>query len=155
MKAKHLSLAGLLAAGALACALVLAGCDNPGGGGGGDDDPPKTVAAEYRFTDTTIGFTLGKTTAVKTGDNAFSLTGVYTEGGGTYTHESAPGEERQWAYLYDNTGKRGIVCKYGGGLGKEAVLGRSAVESIGSVFDFAPSLSTADMSSSPMGTFNN
>jgi hypothetical protein len=43
MKAKHLSLAGLLAAGALACALVLAGCDNgtgPGGGGGGDDETP-------------------------------------------------------------------------------------------------------------------
>ncbi|GMO48971.1 MAG: hypothetical protein Pg6C_11670 [Treponemataceae bacterium] len=43
MKAKHLSLAGLLAAGALACVLVLAGCDNgtdPGGGGGDDGPPP-------------------------------------------------------------------------------------------------------------------
>jgi hypothetical protein len=42
MKAKHLGLAGLLAAGALACALVLAGCDNgtgPGGGGGDDETP--------------------------------------------------------------------------------------------------------------------
>jgi hypothetical protein len=45
MKTKHLGLAGLLVAGALACALVLAGCDNGGGGDGGGDpgggDPVK------------------------------------------------------------------------------------------------------------------
>jgi hypothetical protein len=71
MKTKHLSLAGLLLAGALAGALVLAGCDNPGGGGGDDD---KTYALGDTgpgggkiFYVSEAGFTLYTTAADTTG----------------------------------------------------------------------------------------
>jgi hypothetical protein len=152
MKTKHLGLAGLLAAGALVCALVLAGCDNgtdPGGGGGGDDDPPKTVAAEYRFTNPDIGFTLGENTAVKTGSGAFSLTGVYTEGGGTFSYYTGGGGK--WAYLYDNTGKIGVVLKYTSGSDNGRIvvgLGAATVEGLDSLpyFNFTPAPSEVGMS---------
>jgi hypothetical protein len=133
-------------AGALACALVLAGCGNPAGG-----DPPKTVAAEYRFTNGT--FTLGETTAVKTGSGAFSLTGVYTEGGGTFTQDTANGK---WAYLYDNTGKRGFVLKFTSGDGHiEFHLGSSHVAALISEVTFTPTLSADGMSASPDISFGN
>jgi hypothetical protein len=76
-----------------------------GGGDSDGGDTPKTVASEYRFTNSD-GFTMGETTAVKTAGGAFFLTGVYTEDGGTITVSSS---SAKWAYLYDNTGEKGIV----------------------------------------------
>jgi hypothetical protein len=115
------------------------------------------VAAEYRFTTAVSGgtFTLGETTAVKTGDNPFSLTGVYTEGGGTWTADTGSGT---WVYLYDATGKRGIVMKYTSGseIGLIRVkLGAATVETLRPDYTFTPALSTDGMSANPAATFYN
>ncbi|GMO48979.1 MAG: hypothetical protein Pg6C_11680 [Treponemataceae bacterium] len=143
---------------ALVFGFALAGCDNPAGGGG-DDDPPKTVAAEYRFTVTgtewifpgtyDFTFTLGETSAVKIGVNAFSLTGVYTEGGGTFSYYMGGGGK--WAYLYDNTGKIGVVLKYTSGSDNGLIvvgLGAATVEDLDSLpyFNFTPAPSEVGMS---------
>jgi hypothetical protein len=151
-KKKSSAKGGAKAAALGLCALALvfgfapAGCDN-GTDPGGDGDPPKTVAAEYRFTNTTTGFTLGENTAVKTGDGAFSLTGVYTEGGGTFTEDTANGK---WAYLYDNTGKKGFVLKFTSGDGHiEVHLGSNLVAALISEVTFTPPLSADGMSSAP------
>jgi hypothetical protein len=127
--------------------------------GGGDPPPPKTVAAEYRFTNSNS--TLGETFAVNRASNAFTLTGVYTEGGGTFSNSGSSGGGGKWAYLYDATGKRGVVVKYTSGLENGRIfvgLGTTAVAAPpirDPNFTFTPSLSTADMSSSPSGTFMN
>jgi hypothetical protein len=133
-----------------------AACDNPAGG---DGDPPKTVAAEYRFTSGDTTFTLGETTAVKTGSGAFSLTGVYTEGGGTFRKSRDP-DEGKWAYLYDAAGKRGYVLKCTAGPFNgyiEVGLGTGSVNTLSgdTEFIFTPALSADGVSSDPAGVFGN
>jgi hypothetical protein len=117
---RHSLLAGFAAL-LMAAIFTIAGCDNPAGG-----DTTKVVEAKYRFTydlrtapeaDPWGTFTLGENSIVFekiTGDDefpdSFTLTGVYTAGGGTYTWDN--GSETgggDWAYLYDGSGKRGLV----------------------------------------------
>jgi hypothetical protein len=159
MKSNKKKRSGLLPGFAVLCiaaifSFTLAGCDNPAGG---DDDPPKTVAAEYRFTVTDPGFytyTLGETSLVYIGPNAFTLDGVYTEGGGTYSDRGDYNEDGTWAYLCDATGKRGIVYKVtsGSDTGLRGVrLGATEIErSIGYPgLTFTPPLSADGMSANP------
>jgi hypothetical protein len=155
------------------------GSGGGGSSGGGEDPPPKVVEAGYRFTlDLIIGesvepsatFTLGENSIVWTKidqapelDESYTLTGVYTTGGGTYTWvnggETGGGD---WAYLYDGTGKRGFVMieTEGDDEGYKVVAYGSNVDADNfsgsfSIYTFTPAYDPAGIIAEPFGEYGN
>ena len=93
----------------------------------------------------------------------FTLTGVYTTGGGTYTwlygEYTGSGD---WAYLYNGDGKRGLVMKNLSGTDEGmivAYLGSDVdadnFSSNLSIYTFTPAYDPAGIISEPYGEFVN
>ena len=104
---------------------------------GGDDDdppPPKVIASMYRFENgewypgnsgnvQSGTVTVGENLITFSGETA-DLTGVYTQGGGNADW----GDPVTWAYLYDNSGKIGLIALFTSGASQgdiELILGKT------------------------------
>jgi hypothetical protein len=114
-------------------------------------------------------FTLGENSIVWTkiageGEDSFTLTGVYTAGGGAYIWDN--GSETgggDWAYLYDGTGKRGLVMietEEGGYLDLIQVAFGSVVDGDNfggsfSTYNFTPAYDPAGIIAEPYGEYAN
>ena len=104
------------------------------------------VEAKYRFSDGLWSdsddnwvngavSTLGENTFTVTGKGVtISFTDVYTEGGGSISHIDPIGYDATWAYLYDGSGKIGIVLTPVDGSKSEASFGKTFVGVLNSIY---------------------
>ena len=106
--------------------IVFASCSN------GSTDS-KIIEAKYRFSDgrwynldnTPNGdVTVGEST-ITTTTAGINLSGVYTSGGGKSQSEEVPPKDLAWAYLYDGSGKIGVIYVWDDDSKLVVVLGKS------------------------------